>query len=166
MNYTDSCNLLSWKNTNIPTTIIISVLLLSIGGLPPFLGFIPKLLTFEVLIRQQLFGLTFFILLGALINLSYYINIVFNLLCPPHTVKKAHQNILINILLMITATCPFILLSPLIIYAMAILNKSQRYWNTLLYFWGLIRAPWHIYKYTYSSRIRPTRSFTRKGSTI
>ena len=54
----------------------LSLLLLSLGGIPPLLGFFPKWLVLENLsLLSPLFALT--ILLGSLLNLFYYLNLIF-----------------------------------------------------------------------------------------
>ena len=65
---------------NIPFILIITfiVLLLSLGGLPPLLGFIPKWIVISNLIGIISIGLIFILVLGSLINLYYYLLIVFS----------------------------------------------------------------------------------------
>nr|YP_010924987.1 NADH dehydrogenase subunit 2 [Harmothoe imbricata]WKB17965.1 NADH dehydrogenase subunit 2 [Harmothoe imbricata] len=54
----------------------LSLLLLSLGGIPPLLGFFPKWLVLENLsLLSPLFTLV--ILLGSLLNLFYYLNLMF-----------------------------------------------------------------------------------------
>jgi len=48
--------------------------LLSIGGLPPLLGFLPKLVALGVLLRYHPFAVLVLIL-GSLMNLGYYLRI-------------------------------------------------------------------------------------------
>nr|AVW86071.1 NADH dehydrogenase subunit 2 [Branchipolynoe sp. YZ-2018] len=62
--------------------IFLFTLLLSLGGLPPFLGFFPKWMVMETL--STTFTLVIFItLLGSVINLYYYLNLMFiNILTP------------------------------------------------------------------------------------
>ena len=65
---------------NIPFILILTfiVLLLSLGGLPPLLGFVPKLMVITNLIGVISIGLIFILILGSLINLYYYLLIVFS----------------------------------------------------------------------------------------
>jgi NADH-ubiquinone oxidoreductase chain 2 len=55
--------------------LIINIPLLSLGGLPPFLGFFPKWLTIEVIIINNFILLIFLILNFTLITLYFYIRI-------------------------------------------------------------------------------------------
>lgn len=51
--------------------------LLSLGGLPPFLGFIPKIIVIQLItINNQLFLLTFIVLI-TLITLYFYIRLCY-----------------------------------------------------------------------------------------
>lgn len=59
--------------------ILLSILLLSLGGLPPLLGFFPKWLTLETLINTNIFFIIFPLIIGSLINLFYYLTIFFSI---------------------------------------------------------------------------------------
>nr|YP_009045655.1 NADH dehydrogenase subunit 2 [Napialus hunanensis]AIC37448.1 NADH dehydrogenase subunit 2 [Napialus hunanensis] len=52
--------------------------LLSLGGLPPFLGFLSKWLVINYLINYNLFFLSFILIMSALILLYYYIRISYS----------------------------------------------------------------------------------------
>nr|UFZ12839.1 NADH dehydrogenase subunit 2 [Chloronia mexicana] len=52
--------------------------LLSMGGLPPFLGFLPKLLVIQNLIKTNDFFMIFFMVMTALITLLFYIRISYS----------------------------------------------------------------------------------------
>ncbi len=60
-------------------TLIIIITLLSLGGLPPLTGFIPKLIALQTLTSQNQTILPLVLILGSLINLRYYLNLFFNL---------------------------------------------------------------------------------------
>nr|QNR04859.1 NADH dehydrogenase subunit 2 [Chorisquilla orientalis] len=49
--------------------------LLSLGGLPPFTGFIPKWITIQELSTSSFNFLAFFLIVGTLINLYYYLRL-------------------------------------------------------------------------------------------
>ena len=65
--------------TNTTITILIAIRILSLAGIPPLTGFIPKLIIITKLIEYR-HMIIVFLLIGALINLYYYLNITFNLL--------------------------------------------------------------------------------------
>lgn len=69
-----------WYKHNISsiTILLISVLLISIGGLPPLTGFIPKLLLINILIDNPI--IIILLIIGSLINLFFYLNITLNLI--------------------------------------------------------------------------------------
>nr|AND96439.1 NADH deshydrogenase subunit 2 [Onthophagus rorarius] len=49
---------------------------MSLGGLPPFLGFLPKWLTIQILIKMELFSLSLIIIIMTLITLFFYMRII------------------------------------------------------------------------------------------
>nr|YP_009747393.1 NADH dehydrogenase subunit 2 [Aphrodita australis]QII43124.1 NADH dehydrogenase subunit 2 [Aphrodita australis] len=54
----------------------ILILLLSLGGLPPLLGFIPKWLTLQALTQINIM-IPLILIMGSVLNLIYYLNVVF-----------------------------------------------------------------------------------------
>lgn len=80
-----------YRSNNLRKTILISpflvfvvcALFLSLGGLPPFTGFIPKMMTIFLLINvNSIFILI--LILGSLLNLCFYLNIIINLMVIPN----------------------------------------------------------------------------------
>nr|YP_010384338.1 NADH dehydrogenase subunit 2 [Squilla biformis]UGW52218.1 NADH dehydrogenase subunit 2 [Squilla biformis] len=63
----------SFQNTQQSAIMFMS--LLSLGGLPPFTGFIPKWITVQELVTSTYTFLAFFLILGTLINLYYYLRL-------------------------------------------------------------------------------------------
>lgn len=59
--------------------ILLSILFLSLGGLPPFLGFYPKLTVIISRSINNMYFCLFILILGSLINIFYYLSIFFNL---------------------------------------------------------------------------------------
>lgn len=57
--------------------IIFFLLLLSLGGLPPFLGFFPKWIIIELIISKNLYFMIFIIVIFTLITLFFYIRITY-----------------------------------------------------------------------------------------
>nr|YP_009024503.1 NADH dehydrogenase subunit 2 [Perinereis aibuhitensis]AHA13386.1 NADH dehydrogenase subunit 2 [Perinereis aibuhitensis] len=57
---------------------MVMVIIFSLGGLPPFLGFIPKWMIISELSSQLMFTLMLSLIAGSLINLFYYFNMTFN----------------------------------------------------------------------------------------
>lgn len=54
------------------------ICLLSLGGLPPLLGFFPKIVGFKLLSENLFFFLLGLLILGSLMRLFYYLNLFFN----------------------------------------------------------------------------------------
>nr|UAM95881.1 NADH dehydrogenase subunit 2 [Semblis atrata] len=54
--------------------------LLSLGGLPPFLGFLPKWLTINFLILNKFYLMNFILVMSSLINLFFYLRIMYSFL--------------------------------------------------------------------------------------
>nr|YP_009185827.1 NADH dehydrogenase subunit 2 [Euryusa optabilis]ALO70553.1 NADH deshydrogenase subunit 2 [Euryusa optabilis] len=67
-------------NKNFLLKILFSFNFLSLGGLPPFLGFLPKWLTIQNLINSNFFLLTLFMVIMTLTTLFFYMQIIFNLI--------------------------------------------------------------------------------------
>nr|AAP94565.1 NADH dehydrogenase subunit II [Anolis cybotes] len=66
----------SW--TNSPYLMTLTMLtLLSLGGLPPLTGFIPKWLILEQLTTQNLIPLAFFMTMAALLSLFFYLRLTY-----------------------------------------------------------------------------------------
>jgi len=63
-----------------------AILLLSLGGLPPLTGFIPKLMVISTL-RESIKPVVIILILGSVINLFFYLNIAINLIIPSFNTK-------------------------------------------------------------------------------
>nr|YP_009926744.1 NADH dehydrogenase subunit 2 [Taku spinosocarinatus]QNK05420.1 NADH dehydrogenase subunit 2 [Taku spinosocarinatus] len=68
-------HLISTGFQNTTQNCIMFMSLLSLGGLPPFTGFIPKWITIQEISSSNYTFLTFFLILGTLINLYYYLRL-------------------------------------------------------------------------------------------
>lgn len=71
-------------NSNKFINISLFILLLSLGGLPPFLGFLPKWLIIELIIKNNIFVILAFILVITLITLYFYMRISYAALLLNH----------------------------------------------------------------------------------
>nr|BDL61389.1 NADH dehydrogenase subunit 2 [Percnon planissimum] len=85
-------NLVKPGQANILFNVMISFNILSLSGLPPFTGFIPKWFLIQMMANNNLFLPLFFLLFSSLITLYYYLRMVipFILLQAPfmnHTMK-------------------------------------------------------------------------------
>lgn len=68
-------SLFNFKNLE---KIIVFIPLLSLGGLPPFLGFFPKWITIEIIISFNYFFILIFILNFTLVTLYFYLRISYS----------------------------------------------------------------------------------------
>lgn len=62
---------------NFYSWLIIMVLFISIGGLPPFLGFIPRMIMVYSLVNREFYIMCMLLLMRALIVLFFYLRVVF-----------------------------------------------------------------------------------------
>lgn len=98
---------LTFINNNIRFLIIL--VLLRLGGLPPILGFIPKWITINTLIFNNIYIVLIPLIMGTLINLFYYLNILFNMiLSGPKLIPIKKINIY-NLFIIIICTIPSII---------------------------------------------------------
>nr|ACU87901.1 NADH dehydrogenase subunit 2 [Rhipidura hyperythra] len=96
--------------------------LLSLAGLPPLTGFLPKWLIIEELTKQGMAPTAMIISLLSLLSLFFYLRLAYcaTITLPPHTtnhMKKWHNNKPINISIAILTTLSIMLLpvSPMIL---------------------------------------------------
>nr|AND96745.1 NADH deshydrogenase subunit 2 [Onthophagus longimanus] len=84
---------------------------LSLGGLPPFLGFLPKWLTIQILIKMNLYSLSLIMIILTLITLFFYmriitlgmiLNINYNLTMKNSYMKQFNYIYLINFIILMS----------------------------------------------------------------
>nr|YP_010258388.1 NADH dehydrogenase subunit 2 [Tonoscolex birmanicus]AGW95961.1 NADH dehydrogenase subunit 2 [Tonoscolex birmanicus] len=93
----------------------ISIMLLSLAGLPPMTGFMPKLLTILVLADFNT-TLIFILIVGSLMNLFFYLNIIINMFMSEQNMKTIlpKQNMQKNKLILILSGLMTMGLAPMI----------------------------------------------------
>nr|WRK84376.1 NADH dehydrogenase subunit 2 [Parasesarma continentale] len=69
-------NLIQSDQNSILHSILISFNLLSLGGLPPFTGFIPKWMLIQMMVNMNMYIPLFFLLVSALITLYFYLRVI------------------------------------------------------------------------------------------
>lgn len=103
-----------FKN-NVVLVFAIAILILSLAGVPPLTGFIPKLIIIIKLIETN-YTVLVFLLLGTYINLYYYLNISFNILLTRRNINSKHNTKETNSLpVIIMASTSILGLIPIII---------------------------------------------------
>nr|QXJ42336.1 NADH dehydrogenase subunit 2 [Sepiadarium kochi] len=97
--------------------LLIVSLLLSLGGLPPLLGFMSKLLIIITLIKTNLFLLCLLMLIGTLISLYFYLNMSLMLMIKSYMMMdlKINKN-MYNYLVSLNMLSTFIIYPLLIIF--------------------------------------------------
>nr|AIY69437.1 NADH dehydrogenase subunit 2 [Trochocercus cyanomelas] len=110
----------SWAKTPSLSTILL-LTLLSLAGLPPLTGFLPKWLIIQELTKQDMIPAAMAISLLSLLGLFFYLRLAYcaTITLPPHTtnhMKQWHINKPVNASVAILATLSLVLLpiSPLI----------------------------------------------------
>ena len=109
-------DLSSSNSLSINKKLIIAVTLLSLGGLPPLLGFIPKF--FILLIRAPLFIPPLLLILGSYINIYYYISIIWLtfITSPQPIISYNTHKVTVILIIAIVSILPLILICGLNIH--------------------------------------------------
>ncbi len=152
------------------SAILIS--LLSLAGLPPLFGFIPKWVALVHLSLSNQVALALVLILGSLFRLYYYLSLFFSLSLTPvqplflyGAPITTHSSIPLLLLSTLTlGLCPTLMFISL--YAMTLLYKSQRYWHSLFHFWDLRGPIRHLNKSPHPGRTWATRLPFRKRPTL
>lgn len=105
-----AANALNKLNPN--TFWMLMIMISSLGGLPPLLGFLPKWCVISILRSVNLIFVASLLILGSLINLFYYLSMIFNYILTPNLISPpSGQTLSITT---ITLTClssmPFVAL--------------------------------------------------------
>nr|QBL75775.1 NADH dehydrogenase subunit 2 [Lambis lambis] len=85
----------------------IMIMLMSLGGLPPLLGFISKWLVVSVSMSGSLWGVLFLLILGSILSLFYYLSLFFSMFLSETSKslllfkKDLKLMLLINVIIMI-----------------------------------------------------------------
>nr|UFZ13921.1 NADH dehydrogenase subunit 2 [Protochauliodes sp.] len=111
--------LYSMMNFNLILKFFLLTSLLSLGGLPPFLGFLPKLLVIQMLSLNNYFFLLFILVMTTLITLFFYIRITytaFMLMYPSLKWNKTEINSKFYITLILNSISLFGLILMSLIY--------------------------------------------------
>nr|YP_010633935.1 NADH dehydrogenase subunit 2 [Homalogonia obtusa]WBP69667.1 NADH dehydrogenase subunit 2 [Homalogonia obtusa] len=72
-------NQLNSVNFSNPDKFCLFIMMMSVGGLPPFIGFLPKWVTIQSMMLQNETFIVFFMIMMSLITLIYYLRIMNNM---------------------------------------------------------------------------------------
>nr|YP_009244962.1 NADH dehydrogenase subunit 2 [Amynthas robustus]AMO27086.1 NADH dehydrogenase subunit 2 [Amynthas robustus] len=81
MNLTTSKQLSKVTTISPATQLLIPILLISLAGLPPLTGFMPKMLAIMMLANYST-SMIIILIMGSLMNLFFYLNIIINMMTP------------------------------------------------------------------------------------
>nr|YP_002734945.1 NADH dehydrogenase subunit 2 [Coptosoma bifarium]ABZ01982.1 NADH dehydrogenase subunit 2 [Coptosoma bifarium] len=111
MNYIHQINIMNLTPTE---KIVMISSMLSLGGLPPFIGFLPKWMALQVLTQQGLIVMMMIMIMSSLINLFYYTRILSLTIIMQSTknkwMKANHNKSLINSMLMVNMSLPLMMI--------------------------------------------------------
>nr|AAU01053.1 NADH dehydrogenase subunit 2 [Microlophus albemarlensis] len=81
------------STTSPAQTILMALALLSLGGLPPLSGFIPKWLILEELTNQNLIPMALLMVMAALLSLFFYLRLMYTttMTLAPNTTTSTHK---------------------------------------------------------------------------
>nr|AAU01063.1 NADH dehydrogenase subunit 2 [Microlophus albemarlensis] len=81
------------STTSPAQTTLMALALLSLGGLPPLSGFIPKWLILEELTNQNLIPMAFLMVMAALLSLFFYLRLMYTttMTLAPNTTTSPHK---------------------------------------------------------------------------
>nr|WMQ77910.1 NADH dehydrogenase subunit 2 [Kamalia tattakana] len=108
-------NQLFMNNMNNMIKINLLINFMSLGGLPPFIGFFPKWIIINFLIFNNYYWLTFIFMMMSLITLFFYIRIIYSSIMLNYPKMKWFKIIIKNKLLMIMNFLSFISISGMIL---------------------------------------------------
>jgi NADH-ubiquinone oxidoreductase chain 2 len=112
----------SFKRRFIKTIILITSII-SLAGIPPLTGFLPKIIVVMNIIRSKFYITLIILIVGSYINLYYYLNITLNIIIISSiSINQRKRNRIIAPTFIIASSILGIF--PLIIYALTTINKS------------------------------------------
>jgi len=148
---------------------LIPLILLSLRGIPPITGFMPKWISI-IYLSQFNTTLLLLLIIGSLISTYYYLSIIFSALLNFNLEAKQNSIKLFTYpsqYASILATASLLILPfTLLLYALNIFYKPQRHWHTIFPSWYLGRYVRSRHKSPYSNWIKTTRIIPRKRPVI
>lgn len=121
-NIFSNIQLFSLSKSKLSFQLSAAILFISLGGLPPLFGFFPKWIAIQSITSREILFLPLILILGALINLYFYLNLSFPIIISfltPSLIKKKRRVPVMALFSLILGVCP---LSLFLIYALTIFN--------------------------------------------
>ena len=98
------------SNNQIINKINITIMIIRLGGLPPFLGFLPKWLVIQTLIVNNIYIIILIIIIRALLTLFYYLRIIRRIIIiNQYSIKWELKNKKVNMIVIINIIINIIL---------------------------------------------------------
>nr|YP_009679857.1 NADH dehydrogenase subunit 2 [Octopus mimus]QDH12185.1 NADH dehydrogenase subunit 2 [Octopus mimus] len=105
--------------------IFFMMLILSLAGIPPTLGFLSKLMILNSLLNMNMILLSLMLFIGTLISLYFYLNLIMMMMIKSFYMFKTNKMVMNMKSIMCFNLLGTIIFIPMLLYAMNILNKSQ-----------------------------------------
>ena len=86
-------DMINLGNVGIFLFFMLGIIFISLAGLPPFLGFYPKIIVVNISVIYGSFFILFLLISGSLINIFYYLNIFFNLYLSSYFIEREFYNL-------------------------------------------------------------------------
>nr|YP_009630354.1 NADH dehydrogenase subunit 2 [Callispa bowringii]QBP33857.1 NADH dehydrogenase subunit 2 [Callispa bowringii] len=96
-----SINQLLTLKANKPMKILMTSSLLSIGGLPPFMGFLPKWMVVMMVMQSNLIFITVIVIISTLISLYIYLRLMFPIVSMKSQESSISSSLNLNLILSI-----------------------------------------------------------------
>nr|WMI45321.1 NADH dehydrogenase subunit 2 [Octopus vulgaris] len=104
--------------------IFTMMLILSLAGIPPTLGFLSKLMVLNSLLNMNMILLSLLLFIGTLVSLYFYLNLMMLLMIKSFFMFKTNKMMTNMKSIMCFNMLGTIIFIPMLLYAMNILNKS------------------------------------------
>nr|DAZ87560.1 TPA_asm: NADH dehydrogenase subunit 2 [Dichelops melacanthus] len=87
-------------NMNLMEKISMWIMMMSMGGLPPFIGFLPKWITIQSMINEQELMMIVIMIMFSLVTLMYYLRVMTSMFLSFSTTMKWHMTEISNSFMM------------------------------------------------------------------
>ena len=121
LNATNVVSPTQFTKSDITIVVLMLLLLLSLGGLPPLTGFLPKWMVITI-IQYHSVPLLITLIIGSLINLYFYLNIAFFILLSSLANSSKLTSKIRILSLPLVLAWSGLGLAPILLYAMTLLN--------------------------------------------
>nr|YP_010610759.1 NADH dehydrogenase subunit 2 [Bolitaena pygmaea]WAP91592.1 NADH dehydrogenase subunit 2 [Bolitaena pygmaea] len=112
------------NNTMNKENIFIMMLIMSLGGIPPFMGFLSKLMILNMLMKINMLILPLLLFISTIISLYFYLNLMMTMFMMSFFMLKINKmNMKMKSILCFNMLSTLIFIPIMMLYAMNIFNK-------------------------------------------